>query len=324
MSPAAGNHGGFIRRRRGLRTRHGQRPAGRRGVKRQGKRTGREFHGSDRFVRPRLSRRAARLKPEFILLCSPARRSRRILLPCPDRKAGAMKTDYDIIIIGSGAGGGTLAQHLAPSGKSILILERGGWLKREPENWSAEEVFQKSRYVSAGHLARQERASRFSPARTTMSAARPRCTARRSSACARRISARFAHCDGISPGWPISYDDLEPYYTQAEQLYQVHGERGEDPTEPPASAPYPFPPVSHEPRIQKLSDDLAARGLSSLPLALRHHAQRGEHALQHLRALQGLRRLSLPRPRQVGCRSARRCGPRWSIRMSPCSPMPRS
>ena len=70
----------------------------------------------------------------------------------------------------------------------------------------------------------------------------------------------FAHYDGVSPAWPISYDDMEPYYTQAEYLYHVHGERGEDPTEPKASAPYPHPPVSHEPRIQKLSDDLAKAG----------------------------------------------------------------
>ena len=68
------------------------------------------------------------------------------------------------------------------------------------------------------------------------------------------------HYDGISPAWPISYDDMEPYYTKAEQMYQVHGARGEDPTEPPASAPYPFPAVSHEPRIQQLHDDLARAG----------------------------------------------------------------
>ena len=69
------------------------------------------------------------------------------------------------------------------------------------------------------------------------------------------------HHDGISPAWPIAYEDMEPYYTKAEQLYQVHGARGEDPTDPPASAPYPFPAVSHEPRIQQLSDDLAKEGL---------------------------------------------------------------
>ena len=69
------------------------------------------------------------------------------------------------------------------------------------------------------------------------------------------------HHGGISPAWPISYDDLEPYYTQAENLYQVHGNRGEDPTEPPANSPYPWPAVSHEPRIQQLSDDFARSGL---------------------------------------------------------------
>ena len=68
------------------------------------------------------------------------------------------------------------------------------------------------------------------------------------------------HHDGISPAWPIEYDEMEPYYTRAEQLYHVHGARGEDPTEPPASAPYPFPAVSHEPRIQQLADDLEAAG----------------------------------------------------------------
>ena len=71
----------------------------------------------------------------------------------------------------------------------------------------------------------------------------------------------LSHHGGISPAWPIPYEEMEPYYTQAEQLYQVHGARGEDPTEPPASAPYPFPPVSHEPRIAQLSDDFARRRL---------------------------------------------------------------
>jgi choline dehydrogenase-like flavoprotein len=69
------------------------------------------------------------------------------------------------------------------------------------------------------------------------------------------------HHGGVSPAWPISYDDLEPYYTEAERLYQVHGQRGEDPTEPPASAPFPHPPVSHEPRLEHLSQDFARLGL---------------------------------------------------------------
>ena len=55
------------------------------------------------------------------------------------------------------------------------------------------------------------------------------------------------HHGGISPEWPIRYDDLEPYYTQAEHLYYVHGTRGEDPTEPKASAPYKYPALTTNP-----------------------------------------------------------------------------
>src|SRR5262249_20424302 len=68
------------------------------------------------------------------------------------------------------------------------------------------------------------------------------------------------HHGGISPAWPISYEELEPYYTKAEHLYCVHGERGSDPTEPPPSGPYLYPHVSHEPPIQQLSDDLERVG----------------------------------------------------------------
>ena len=73
------------------------------------------------------------------------------------------------------------------------------------------------------------------------------------------------HHDGISPAWPITYEEFEPYYSEAEQLYQVHGEHGTDPTEPPSSAPYPAPPVSHEPRIGKLYHDLKAAGYHPFP-----------------------------------------------------------
>src|SRR5262249_29759981 len=61
--------------------------------------------------------------------------------------------------------------------------------------------------------------------------------------------------------WPISYDEMEPWYMQAEHQYHVHGQRGEDPTDPPAGCPYPHPAVTHEPRLQQLADDFAAQGL---------------------------------------------------------------
>jgi choline dehydrogenase-like flavoprotein len=166
---------------------------------------------------------------------------------------------FDVIIIGTGAGGGTLARHLAPSGKRILLLERGDWLPRELENWLAKDVFVENRYVSpdtwydAKGKAFQPQIHYFVGGATKLYGA----------ALYRLRKEDFGelrHHDGVSPAWPISYDELEPYYTQAEQLYQVHGARGEDPTEPPASAPYPFPALSHEPRIQQLSDDLAAAG----------------------------------------------------------------
>src|SRR6059036_1369526 len=171
-----------------------------------------------------------------------------------------MSTTYDVIIIGSGAGGGTLARHLAPSGKRILLLERGDWLPREPQNWSAQDVFVDNRYVSEDTWY-DESGKPFQPqihyfvggATKLYGAALYRLRA--------EDFGELRHHHGVSPAWPIGYDEMEPYYTLAEQLYQVHGARGEDPTEPPASAPYPHPAVSHEPRIQQLSDDLAAAGL---------------------------------------------------------------
>jgi choline dehydrogenase-like flavoprotein len=170
-----------------------------------------------------------------------------------------MSTAYDVIVIGSGAGGGTLVRRLAPSGKRILLLERGGWLPREPQNWLAHEVFVDNRYVSpdtwydADGKSFQPQVHYFVGGATKLyGAALYRLR--------REDFGELRHRDGFSPAWPIGYDEMEPYYTEAERIYQVHGARGEDPTEPPASAPYPFPAVSHEPRIQQLHDDLEAAG----------------------------------------------------------------
>src|SRR4051794_7963178 len=171
-----------------------------------------------------------------------------------------MSDHYDVIVIGSGAGGGTLVHRLAPTGLRVLLLERGDWLPQEPENWSAADVFGDDRYVSPDRWS-DHRGKFFQPqvhyfvggATKLYGAALYRLRA--------EDFGEVQHHDGVSPAWPISYDELEPYYTQAERLYEVHGARGEDPTEPSASAPYPYPAVSHEPRIQQLSDDLAALGM---------------------------------------------------------------
>jgi choline dehydrogenase-like flavoprotein len=170
-----------------------------------------------------------------------------------------MPDSYDVIIIGTGAGGGTLAHTLAPSGKKILLLERGDFLPRESENWDPDPVFIEGRYISkdtwfdADGKPFQPQVHYYVGGATKLYGAalyrlRP------------RDFEELKHVDGISPAWPLSYDDLEPYYTQAEWLYQVHGNHGEDPIEGHWSKQYPWPAVSHEPRIQKLHEDLAAAG----------------------------------------------------------------
>lgn len=170
-----------------------------------------------------------------------------------------MDSHFDVIIIGSGAGGGTLAHRLAPSGKRILLLERGGWLPREPENWSAEEVFVKNRYVPHEKWL-NEKGALFQPAVHYFVGGATKLYGAALYRLRKEDFSQLRHYDGIAPAWPIPYEELEPYYTQAEQQYQVHGARGEDPTEPPCSAPYFYPPVSHEPRIAQLNDDLKKLG----------------------------------------------------------------
>src|SRR5664279_4851861 len=176
-------------------------------------------------------------------------------------RSQTMSEHYDVIIIGSRAGGGTLAHRLAPSGKKVLILERGDWLPREVQNWDATAVFVDNRYVSPDTWYDKDGKTFQPQVHYNVGGA----TKLYGAALYRLREKDFGelhHHEGIPPAWPVSYQDFEPYYTQAEQLYQVHGIRGEDPTEPPGSAPYPFPPVSNEPRIQQLYDDLKKVGMT--------------------------------------------------------------
>jgi choline dehydrogenase-like flavoprotein len=167
---------------------------------------------------------------------------------------------FDVIIIGTGAGGGTLARKLAPSGKRILVLERGGFVPREKDNWDPKLVNLEGKYHTKevwhdgdGRELHPHTSYNVGGNTKFYGAALFRLRA--------EDFGELRHHGGLSPAWPIDYADLEPYYTEAERLYHVHGTRGEDPTEPPASADYPHPAVSHETRIQHLHDDLAALGL---------------------------------------------------------------
>ncbi len=168
-------------------------------------------------------------------------------------------SSYDVIIIGTGAGGGTLARQLAPSGKRILLIERGDWLRREPQNWMAQDVFEGNRYVSPDTWY-DGKGKAFQPQIHYFVGGATKLYGAALYRMRKEDFGELRHYDGVSPAWPISYDEMEPYYTRAERMYQVHGARGEDSTEPSASAPYPYPAVSHEPRIQRLSDDLARAG----------------------------------------------------------------
>ena len=165
---------------------------------------------------------------------------------------------YDVIIIGTGAGGGTLAHKLAPSGKKILLLERGGYLPREPENWDSREVFRKERYLD-DELWLDKDGTPYKPHHSTSSAATPSSTARSCSGCASAISRRSG-ITGASRPRGRSPTPISSPTTPRQKLYLVHGQRGEDPTEPPRSGPFPYPAVSHEPRIQQLSDDFERTG----------------------------------------------------------------
>jgi choline dehydrogenase-like flavoprotein len=171
-----------------------------------------------------------------------------------------MPEHYDVIIIGTGAGGGTLALKLAPSGKKILLLERGGYLPREPENWDAKEVFLKSRYVAPEKWI-DKNGVPFRPHAQYYVGGNTKVYGAILFRFRERDFGEVRHYAGVSPAWPLSYEDFEPYYAEAEKLYLVHGQTGEDPTGPDRSGPFPHPAVSHEPRIQQLSDDLERAGL---------------------------------------------------------------
>lgn len=176
----------------------------------------------------------------------------------------SIDNQFDVIIIGSGAGGGTLAYHLAPSGLRILIIERGNYLAREKENWDVNEVFVKGRYTSKDTW-RDKKGKSFQPGCHYFVGGATKMYGAALFRYREKDFTQLQHHDGISPAWPITYDDLEPYYTAAERIYNVHGERSTDPTEPPASSPYPFEPIAHEPRIQQLSDNLAKAGYHPFP-----------------------------------------------------------
>lgn len=174
---------------------------------------------------------------------------------------------FDLIVIGSGPGGASLAQKVAPTGKRILLLERGDYLPRSPANWSSQTVFVDAAYQTKEQWYGADGRT-FHPGLHYYVGGNSKVYGAALLRLRQRDFEELHHKDGTSPAWPLKYDTFEPYYAEAERLFHVHGQRGEDPTEPPSSGPYPFPPVTHEPRVQELSDGLAADGLRPFHLPL--------------------------------------------------------
>ena len=177
------------------------------------------------------------------------------------------RDSYDIVIIGTGAGGGTIAQALADSGARILILERGTFVPQEEENWSPAAVWKQLRYRTTETWV-DDAGTPFVPYTHYCVGGNTKFWGSVLYRLRREDFQAVEHVDGTSPEWPIDYEALEPYYEKAERLYHVHGQQGSDPTEPPRQAPYPYGPVPHARAMETLVERLRAQGLHPSPLPL--------------------------------------------------------
>ena len=173
---------------------------------------------------------------------------------------------YDLIIIGSGAGGGTMAHALSASGRRILVLERGDVVPREEENWNPEAVWKHLRYRATERWL-DGNGDTFVPYTHYGVGGNTKFWGSVLYRLRREDFLATEHIDGVSPAWPITYETLEPYYDRAELLYHVHGQKGVDPTEPPRG-PYPYAPVPHAPGMAALVESLRDQGLHPSPLPL--------------------------------------------------------
>ncbi len=177
------------------------------------------------------------------------------------------KLFYDIVVIGTGAGGGTVAQALAPSGARMLLVERGGFVPQEEENWSPIAVWRDLRYRATEQWS-DDSGGQFVPYTHYCVGGNTKFWGSVLYRLRREDFQATEHVDGTSPAWPIDYDALEPYYQRAERLYHVHGDDGFDPTEPARQSPYPYHPIPHARAMEEIVQRLRAQGLHPSPLPL--------------------------------------------------------
>lgn len=176
-------------------------------------------------------------------------------------------TAYDIIVVGSGAGGGTLAYRLAQTGKKILILERGEVLPVEPQNWDAHAVFVEHRYRTKEKWLDKDNKP-FVPNTNYWVGGNTTFYGAALMRMKKRDFEAVDHADGLSPAWPLSYTDYAPYYAEAEKLWRVHGERGIDPNDLSDDPAYPYPPIQDDPGVAKLKAHFQQIGWHPSPLPL--------------------------------------------------------
>ncbi|MGV2830981.1 GMC oxidoreductase [Myxosarcina sp. GI1(2024)] len=176
---------------------------------------------------------------------------------------------YDVIIVGTGAGGGTLTRKLAEAGKKILVLERGEFTEKESSELVEVEVFKKEDYHAPEQWYDRD-GEPFHPQTSYCVGGNTKIYSGALLRLRERDFERVQHQEGISPEWGLKYRDFEPYYTAAEKLYRAHGKVGEDPTEPPRSEDYPHTPVDRAPQIQEIGDRLSRYGLhpAYLPIGI--------------------------------------------------------
>jgi choline dehydrogenase-like flavoprotein len=175
----------------------------------------------------------------------------------------------DIVIIGSGIGGATIAAGLAGSGVSITILERGERLTPIPETRDTRAIFLNGHFRPK-EMWREAGGGSFNPGNYYYVGGNSKLYGAVLYRYRKEDFSELEHFGGVSPAWPFPYDELEPWYSQAEQLYRVRGSLGDDPTEPFHSKPYPFSPVPDEPAIAQARAELKSLGLhpASLPLGV--------------------------------------------------------
>lgn len=177
-------------------------------------------------------------------------------------------TRFDIIIIGSGAGGGTVARALADHDANVLVLERGDHVPQEDGNRDPVVVWQELRYRTREQWVDGDGRA-FTPYSHYNVGGNTKFWGSALFRLRREDFEAVEHLDGTSPAWPVTYDTLAPYYDRAERMYHVHGRAGDDPTEAPRN-PYPFDPVPHAPLMAEVVDGIRRQGLHPfhLPLGL--------------------------------------------------------